>query len=139
VHAERIKLPAGLLTTIKVELMALGESVTEWGIESEFGPHEVHVSSNHGGGLVDKYVYQDPGGAHLDPVVFGVRLIASAAEVTNSVFAALDPVSDPRLPPEYRCRVLNREVPTWATPEAVRAEVLFSPLAGITPWAVPEG
>lgn len=139
VHAGRIKLPAGLLATIKVELKALGESVTEWGIESEFGPHAVHVSSNHGGGLVDEYVYQDPGGAYLDPVVFGVRLIASAAEVTNSVFAALDPVSDPRLPPEYRTRALNREVPSWATPEAVRAEVLFSPLAGIAPWAVPEG
>jgi hypothetical protein len=43
------------------------------------------------------------------------------------------------LPPEYRARALNGEVPTWATREAVRAEVLFSPLAGIARWAVPEG
>jgi hypothetical protein len=137
-QAGRIKLPARILAAVKAELIAMGESVTDWGIESEFGPHEVRVNSNHGGGLVDEYVYQDPGGAYLDPVVFGVRLIGCAAEVTNSVFAALDPVSDPRLPPEYRTRAVDREVPSWATPEAVRAEVLFSPLAGTVPWAVSE-
>ncbi len=129
----RVFLPADISSEMRSRLRSARQRPDAWGLRDEIGPHRVHHSIDHGGGLVDEFEEESAGGTFLEPMAFGINLVASVARLAETVFAALDPAHDVRLPEPLRARSLRPTDEPWAQPEVGRQLILTGPLSGLVP------